>query len=126
MRRSACITDVKRALLRFLLVFFARGAFSGRAQHARQQTMSKSPIQCTRECGLQTGEAISQSVATSSVDSIVNHPNYTALNCSHYHLTYTQIDRDLEIHRKFGISLNSTQYIAIRFGSTQLRGLTVG
>ncbi|EFJ42937.1 hypothetical protein VOLCADRAFT_107032 [Volvox carteri f. nagariensis] len=53
--------------------------------------------------------------------------NYTALECSRYEITYSQIERDLEIHRKLGgVSLESTRYFSARYGGTAMRGATVG
>ncbi|KXZ50696.1 hypothetical protein GPECTOR_15g380 [Gonium pectorale] len=54
-------------------------------------------------------------------------PNYTALNCSHYAPTYSQIDADLAVHRQLGgVGLNATRFIAARLGSPGMRGMTVG
>ncbi|GIL69192.1 hypothetical protein Vretimale_12585 [Volvox reticuliferus] len=52
--------------------------------------------------------------------------NYTALDCSRYEPTYSQIERDLQFSRKLGISLNSTLYLSARYGGVHMRGLTVG
>jgi hypothetical protein len=52
--------------------------------------------------------------------------NYTALECSRYDPTYTQIDSDLELGRKVGITLAATRYAAARLGSVTMRGLSVG
>lgn len=53
--------------------------------------------------------------------------NYTALECNRYDITYSQIESDLDIHRKLGgISQKSTLYAASRLGCVDMRGITVG
>lgn len=51
---------------------------------------------------------------------------YQELKCDDYHESYSQIDRDLELHRLHPVTRERMEYTASSFGTAQQRALVLG